>query len=392
MSSRLCLRPGLRLPEVRPTRTGLAVLTAVPLLAGAGIFLRWPELLLLAAAAGLASAGAAVAVVAPERMSTQRSIVPSRVERGGLALGSVEIGNPGRRFTSRSVDAVDVVAGQSMRIRVPRLRAGRSVVRTYRVPTSRRGVFPVGPLCIERSDPFGLLRRTRTVGRPGTLWVHPKVHPLPSPVSRRASAREGPIFDSAPRGRIVFHALREYELGDDLRLVHWPSVAKTGALMVKQHIDATEPTVAVALDLRVASYGDADDIEEAFDAAASVAVASLERSCSALIVVDGAVLTHGRGRSDIAPLLDALAALPLERTGGVDLAGNLEGVRRLRGVTQVVVVTGTHAPDLAEVNPVRAADATTVVVLGTDADRSPAASGGTRQISVTRAEHLVNPW
>lgn len=374
------------------TRTGLAILAAVPVLITGGAFLRWPELLLLAGAAVLASAGAAAAVLAPERLSTQRSIVPDRVERRGVALASVEIGNPSRRFTSRSVDAIDVVAGRSIRVRVPRLRAGHRVVRSYRLPTSARGLYSVGPLRIERTDPFGLMRRTRTVGRASTLWVHPKVHPLPTPVSRRASAREGPVFDSAPRGRVVFHALREYELGDDLRLVHWPSVAKTGNLMVKQHIDTSEPTIAVVLDRRPECYRDEDDIEEAFDVAASVAVAALERSCSALIIVDGAVLTHGRGRSDIAALLDALAALPVNATGGADLTENLTGVRLLRGLTQVVVVTGRRSPDVSAVTPVRAADSTTVIVVGSDVDAPLSVSVGVQQISVARAEQLVSPW
>jgi uncharacterized protein (DUF58 family) len=377
---------------VRLTKTGWAFLGGVPALAGAGTFLRWPELVLLAAAAGLALLGGTAAVLARERMTTHRAIVPERVERGAIALASLEVCNPGRRFTSRSVDAVDVVAGRSVRVRVPRLRPGRSVVRTYRLPTSARGVFPVGPLRIERSDPFGLLRRTRTVGLGDTLWVHPKVHPLPSPVSRRASAREGPVFDSAPRGRVVFHALREYDLGDDLRLVHWPSVAKTGTLMVKQHIDATEPTVAVVLDHRPASYRDEGDIEEAFDVAASVAVAALERSCSALVVVDGSVLVRGRGRNDIAALLDALAALPARSPGGAGLADDLAGVRTLRRLTQVVVVTGTAAPDLSAVTPIRAADATTVVVVGTGDEAGAPTGGGARQIGLSRAEELVSPW
>ena len=44
------------------------------------------------------------------------------------------------------------------------------------------------------------------------------------------------------------HSVREYEQGESLRRVHWPSTAKRAQLMVKELEDAPRDEVAVVLD------------------------------------------------------------------------------------------------------------------------------------------------
>ena len=77
--------------------------------------------------------------------------------------------------------------------------------------------------------------------------------------------------DTAPEGTIAFQGLRPYVVGDDLRMVHWRTTARTGTLMVKKHVDTNRPQVVVLLDDRAGSYPANRWFEEAVEVAASLA-------------------------------------------------------------------------------------------------------------------------
>ena len=69
-----------------------------------------------------------------------------------------------------------------------------------------------------------------------TRFFCPATDPVrPLPVGR-ANEWDGPTSASAPRGGTTFHSLREYEAGDDLRMIHWPSTARVGSPMVCESI------------------------------------------------------------------------------------------------------------------------------------------------------------
>ena len=72
-----------------------------------------------------------------------------------------------------------------------------------------------------------------------------------------------------------FLTLREYELGDDLRRVHWRSTARTGELMIRQDEARWRSRAAVVLDVHPDGHDD-ESFEVAVEAAASV-VARLVR-------------------------------------------------------------------------------------------------------------------
>ena len=109
------------------------------------------------------------------------------------------------------------------------------------LPSDKRGVFQVGPLIVSRSDPFGLIRVGQQQRDIATLYVHPRIvmlTPFPSGVQRDL---DGTSMGEAPEGGIAFQNLREYVEGDDLRLVHWRSLAKTGTMMVRHNVDTHQP-------------------------------------------------------------------------------------------------------------------------------------------------------
>ena len=59
---------------------------------------------------------------------------------------------------------------------------------------------------------------------------------------------------------LAFHALREYQPGDDRRYIHWRSSAKAGRLLVRQFLDTRRSHVTVLVDTDPRSYTGGEDI------------------------------------------------------------------------------------------------------------------------------------
>ena len=139
-------------------------------------------------------------------------------------------------------------AGSAARDRRDPGRASTSRRRYTLVPQSR-GRYLLGPLVVDVSDPFALTRLRLEFPEREELLVTPEIEDLgaaPDPSS-------GPSF-GASRARQLFrtgeeyYTMRQYQEGDDLRRIHWPSVARTGELMIRQ--DESTPASERARVLR----------------------------------------------------------------------------------------------------------------------------------------------
>jgi len=272
-----------------------------------------------------------------------RHIEPKRVTRGESAVAVVTIMNPSRLW-SPSLELADPVGQEVATGRLPPLSPGQEDTSSYTLPTDHRGVFDVGPLRIGRSDPFHLLDRSSAHGRVLRLYVHPRVHEItPRPAGRHRDV-EGATRDTAPEGGITFHAIREYQEGDDLRHIHWRATAHTGDLMVRQYIDTSQPRTTVVLDNR-RSVHDAASLEVAVEIAASVVIASSTMGFPIdLLSVDGQQLGGNQATAgDL--LLDALAAMNL--TDENDLLAPFRLLTSTGGIgnTLVLVTTAHGAAD-----------------------------------------------
>jgi uncharacterized protein (DUF58 family) len=354
------------------TRRGLGVLVAGIVLAICGALLGWPELSIIGVAMALAVGLALLFLLVRPRVDVVREIEPDRVTAGGLAYGRVKVFNAGRResygFVARERFGDGVVE-----VPIPRLKPGRRKSTLYRLPAARRGVVPVGPMLIGRADPLGLVRSEREHGEVITLWVHPRHHaltPLPSMLTR---SLEGPTSDTAPNGSITFHAIREYVVGDDLRQIHWRSSAKTGTLMVRQHVDTSLPDVTLVVDTRDTAHTE-ESFETAMEVVASLTLASTTRSFPIQLHTTGGLELSSRGPGNASQeFLDQLAALTPEpatpergnapRRGDGDapeaiaghstsLTGLLNLLARARGGSGLVVVAA--APTAEETAAVAA--------------------------------------
>ncbi len=287
-------------------------------------------------------------IVRRPRVSASRVVVPERVRSGRVARSNLTITNQGRRRTSGGV-ALERFGDTRLPIDLPSLEPGESVVITTELPTDRRGVFRVGPLDVTRADPFGLMRSGEPDDGLATLFVHPVVHemePFPSGIARDL---EGPDSGEALEGGVTFHSLREYVRGDDLRLIHWRSSARSNKLMVRHNIDTHQPRSLVVLDTRATAHT-ADGFEDAVRASASLAAASVSRGFDfRLITTDGLELNN---MMPAATIMDRLSEVGLSLVGSIDSVFD-ELMADLGGVSLTLLTGVTSAEEMAFLNRFR---------------------------------------
>jgi uncharacterized protein (DUF58 family) len=122
---------------------------------------------------------------------------------------------------------------------VPRLAPGESVSAEYTVTPHHRGEHSLAPSILSFGAPFGLFTVHSIQPESEKFLVYPRLLTL-SP-RRQRTRLAGILTDfTSPRSKgdsRSLRSLREYQAGDDLRLVHWKSSAKNGgsALLVREH-------------------------------------------------------------------------------------------------------------------------------------------------------------
>jgi uncharacterized protein (DUF58 family) len=181
----------------------------------------------------------------------------------------------------------------------------------YTLTGLRRGRYQFLEVRAVLEDAFGLQRAEIPLGSPWTLLVYPRLVELDRLFSEGGTyAQDGRrLLLRRPSG-FDLHSVREYERGESLRKVHWPSTAKRGELMVKELEDAPRDEVAILLDAEAGLV-----VGESFDtqvrAAGSLLLAQARRGRRALLVINGAQRTAQRVHSyetDWRQALDLLAA------------------------------------------------------------------------------------
>ena len=184
------------------------------------------------------------------RLRRARSRCPrNRVVVGDKAPGEVHRREPDPPAPSRCARRG---AGRSRARRVRRRRRcarGDSHSDVFLVPTSRRGIIPIGPVRTVRADPIGLLRREVVWAESLDLFVHPRTIAIPSMSTGFVRDLEGAPTRDLTASDVAFHALREYVPGDERRNIHWKSTAKTGSYMVRQFEETRRSHLLVALSL-----------------------------------------------------------------------------------------------------------------------------------------------
>ncbi|MFD4701694.1 DUF58 domain-containing protein [Streptomyces niveus] len=240
------------------------------------------------------------------RVAGSRRLSPSRVPAGSEARVHLRMDNVSRLPTGLLMlqDHVPYVLGPRPRFVLDRVEAGGRREVSYRVRSDLRGRYPLGPLQLRLSDPFGMCELTRSFSAQDSLTVIPRTDPLP-PV-RLAGATSG-YGDGRQRSLSLAGEddviPRGYRHGDDLRRVHWRSTARYGELMVRREEQPQRARCTVLLDTRGLAYqgaGPDSAFEWAVSGAASALVHMLERGFAVRLLTDSGSSVPGEGADGFA--------------------------------------------------------------------------------------------
>jgi uncharacterized protein (DUF58 family) len=275
-----------------------------------------------------------------QRLRVRRRLSDARVRPGQRITVDLEVENLSPAPTSFLLleDRLPAALGRSARLVLAGLTPRAKQHVTYTVAPQRRGRYLLGPVSIDLSDPFALTKLQVEFDDRDELVVTPQVEDLIGGPNSPFGMTSGlAMARSLFRTGDEFYTMRPYVEGDDLRRIHWPSVARSGELMIRQDESTRRSTAALFVDTRESAIGQVQSpsFEKAISVAASIGVLLCRYGFTTKL---------------------ATSRLPPQRVGEDQLLDTLAGVSH---DTSRALSTG-----LARLRIAAAADATLVVVCG----------------------------
>jgi uncharacterized protein (DUF58 family) len=211
----------------------------------------YPVAVGIALAVGLAVAWVRASAL-PEQI--RRDTGPRQLTEGDDLRARVEVEfAPGVR--PPSVELIERI-GQLGTMTTTLEYAGRLAWGRYVLRAVPRGRYVLSETRVVIEDPFGLARADLPLDGGAALVVYPRLVELD-----RLFSEQGGVSPGGAAGRLLMrrpagvelHSVREYQEGESLRAVHWPSTAKRARLMVKDLEDAPRDDLVVVLDAHTGS-------------------------------------------------------------------------------------------------------------------------------------------
>jgi uncharacterized protein (DUF58 family) len=220
----------------------------------------------------------------------------------------------------------------------------------------RRGFFRLGPTDIHVGDPFGIFLSTRRINDYSNIVVYPPVSVMPD-VTIPTGMMVGTSQSSIRTQQITsdVRGIRDFQTGDPLKRIHWPSTARRGQLLVKEF--DLEPTASlwIALDLEAsvqAGEGEASTEEYGVKIVSSIAHQFIRDNRSVGFTAFSRGTRHfikpQKGLKQLWRILEALAVVKASSTVPFDqfLSAALPGFDR---GTSLVAISPSPSPRWATI-------------------------------------------
>ncbi len=325
------------------------------------------------------------------QVTVTRHLAPTVVREGDVAMVETTITSSSRLGLWNPVVEDHVSGLGSARFVTAKISKASPAVASYQILCRPRGRFEVGPARIWTSDPFRLTRSGGAVGPRDTLVVYPAVESLQG--FPRAQGRDPTNLAARPEftqsGGEDFFAIRDYEIGDDLRRVHWPSSAKRDRLMIRQMETPWQSRALVLLDTRNTSYPGGQLFEQAVRGAASVIHHLHHHGYDAELWAGEQLL----GRRTVGHYIAAMETLadvqPVRR---FDLAAAAARIQRAGRGGTLILVGGEPDSDLMAAHRVLTANYRTALFLSAS-DHHSEVTDAMRRVGVTAVQvGTGEPW
>ena len=320
------------------TPTGWAVITLVMVGLALAVAFQWVEALACALAGVVALVLAAMRVAWRPPHVVSIRVPNERIVAGQTAVGEISVRNERARSARSGIIELPIGTGTGEFV-VPPLGAHETWDEMFLISSRHRGLINVGPARAVRSDALGLLRRVRMWDEPVLLHVHPRTVRVPFDATGFQLDVEGVSTGKLSSSDVSFHALRDYEPGDDRRAVHWQSTARLGKLIVRQYEETHRSHHVIVLDTSRDAW-DHDTFETAVSVAGSLGLANLRESRPVSLSTTEGWLPSGVAMR----LLDALSEVKARSFG--DLSRRVrEAVAQRPGVSALTLIVGPNVTD-----------------------------------------------
>ncbi len=321
------------------TPTGWAVITLVIVGLVLAVAFQWVEALACALAGVVALVLAAMRVAWRPPHVVSIRVPNERIVAGQTAVGEISVRNERARSARSGIIELPIGTGTGEFV-VPPLGAHETWDEMFLISSRHRGLINVGPARAVRSDALGLLRRVRMWDEPVLLHVHPRTVRVPFDATGFQLDVEGVATGKLSSSDVSFHALRDYEPGDDRRAVHWQSTARLGKLIVRQYEETHRSHHVIVLDTSRDAW-DHDTFETAVSVAGSLGLANLRESRPVSLSTTEGWLPSGVAMR----LLDALSEVKARSFG--DLSRRVrEAVAQRPGVSALTLIVGPNVTDI----------------------------------------------
>jgi uncharacterized protein (DUF58 family) len=214
----------------------------------------------------------------------------------------------------------------------------------------QRGLFYLGGANILTGDPFGIFDITIHASERTSILILPQIVTLPETlIAPSGSFGDGQPRRNAPEQTIHASTVREYVHGDSMRMIHWPTTARTNKVFVRLMESAPEGDWWILLDLDQRNlFGQGwDSIEEqSVTLAASLTSMGLRNRKSVGLITnskDPAWIHPQKGEGQRWEIMQALA---LAQPGELGLDTTLERIQPSLGKHHsLIIVTASTKTD-----------------------------------------------
>jgi len=213
---------------------------------------------------------------------------------------------------------------------------------TLTATCKQRGLFYLGDAKISTGDPFGIFDVTIHASQRTSILVLPKVAPLPElQIAPSGSYGDGQPRRNAPEKTIHASSVREYEYGDSIRMIHWPTTARMNKVFVRLMESAPEGNWWILLDLdknNMLGQGWDSIEEQSVTLAASLADRGLRLQKSVGLISNSKELIWLSPQKGEGQRWEIMQALATAKPGDLDLGTVLERIQPSLGKHHSLIV------------------------------------------------------